>query len=236
MKYLVVFFMFFVLSCESNTRTIVIDETTDEVTDEATDETTDEVTDEVTDEATDEVTDEATDEVTDEVTDEATDEVTDEVTDEATDEATDEVTDEDIEFKNFFSTKILADNPLIEKSLKKAKAYCDSLVENDFNDWRLPTLKEGQLLITNCPGMDPFQFECIINQDENKMEGCERCQDTSKNFALFEEDSEFIITDRIPSTNYLIGIVDATEGVIRINSGNLFGAVRCIRGNPFATE
>jgi hypothetical protein len=119
--------------------------------------------------------------------------------------------------------------------LRKAKAYCEGLVENDFNDWRIPTLKEGQLLITGCPEMDPFQFECVINQTENKMEGCKRCQDSSKNFAIFEEDDETIITDRIPSSNYLIGIVDATEGVIRIDNGNHFSAVRCIRGNPFAT-
>ena len=203
MKYLVVFFMFLVIGCESNTRTIVIDETTDGTNDD--------------------------------VPDEVIDETNDEVPDEVIDETNDEVPDEVIDFRNFFSTKISANNPLIENSLRKAKIYCENLVEGDFDDWRVPSLKEGQLLITGCPGMDPFQVECVINQYENLVEGCEGCQDSSKNFALFEDDNEFIITDRIPSSNYFIGLVDAKKASIKTSSGS-FGAVRCIRGNPFATE
>jgi hypothetical protein len=253
MKVFMMIFLFIFFGCENqkkNIEVVDVDEVTDEVdtdVDEVTDEVTDEadideVTDEVTDEAdVDEVTDEAdVDEVTDEAdVDEVTDDVdadADEVTDDVdadADEVTDEVDADEIDFKQFFSNKVIRKSISNFFLVRHARRYCDELEENGFSDWRLPSLKEGQLLIKECQTMNPFETECIINDE--KIKGCTRCTN-DVNYALFEEESEFFLTDSEISNGILVGAFQPKFSFVNIISSDGWQAVRCIRGNPFATE
>jgi hypothetical protein len=250
MKVFMMIFIFIFFGCENqkkNIEVVDVDEVTDEVTDDVdVDEVTDEVTDEVdVGEVTDEVTDDVdVDEVTDEVTDEVdVDEVTDEVdVDEVSDEVdvdvvevTDEVdTDVDeIDFKQFFSNKVIKKSISDFFLVRHARRYCDELEENGFSDWRLPTLKEGQLLIKGCQTMNPFKIECIINDE--KIKGCTSCINDA-DYALFEGESEFFLTDSEISNGSLVGVFQPKFSYAGIVTSDSWQAVRCIRGNPFATE
>jgi uncharacterized protein YjgD (DUF1641 family) len=260
MKWIIILIsIFFVLSCVSNTRNISSDETTDETIDEVTDETNDETVDETTDETIDEVTDETNDETVDETTDEVSDtdetidevsdtdetidEVTDETNDETVDETTDEVTDEvndDVTINDYSFSIPIANRDFDISYVEDAISYCENLVENGYDDWKLPDLNESQLMIKNCLTMDPYYHKCVALGDS--VYGCSSCPESDEiDYSIFDSGYLFYsstTTDKglVTIKPYLsqIYITLYVNGKVNITSYGRYTS--CIRGNPFATE
>lgn len=49
---------------------------------------------------------------------------------------------------------------------EEAMAYCDSLVLDNADDWRLPTVNEYQTFIRGCPDAEPGNDDCLISDPD----------------------------------------------------------------------
>jgi hypothetical protein len=144
----------------------------------------------------------------------------------------DEDSDNGVDYKIFFSEKKQAFGGDLTTQ-KQRWEYCQNLEERGYDDWRIPSVKEGQLLIKNCSSMNPFEFECY--EEDNKIKGCTKCQSIETSFSLFDNDTQFFLTDSVFDNVKIIAIEPQYGNVIISDIGS-FQWIRCIRGDPFATE
>ena len=124
---------------------------------------------------------------------------------------------------------------------KAASTYCDSLSEEGFSDWHLPTISELRTLIQNCPGTETGG-ECKVSDSCLSPEECHDYDLCKCTYDVYERGKYSKLSDTNvlwsssmlqgdEDLDYLVWIVDFRDGDIESENINYPLYFRCVRSN-----
>lgn len=124
---------------------------------------------------------------------------------------------------------------------KAASTYCDSLSEEGFSDWHLPTISELRTLIQNCPGTETGG-ECKVSDSCLSLEEChdyDLCEcnydpDESGKYSKLSDTNVLWSSSMLQGDDdldYRLWVVDFRDGYIGSEDMNSPLYFRCVRSN-----
>lgn len=114
---------------------------------------------------------------------------------------------------------------------EEAKIYCENLKEDNFFNWRLPTISELKTIVRNCPSIQNKEI-CKISENclhSNCLTSCSCSFDSSGIYSIFSDTDRFWSSSELPNNKHRVWSINFNNaGIVDVYKMEK-NSVRCVR-------